>query len=278
MVYLNSLYVNGCSWTAGDEINCDPLFEKYLVSNNLKYSKDDKWTIVDSNDNFVCSVDKLWGEFNWPSKVGKNLNINNIINEAFGGGSNQRVMRMTIDFLLKYPKDELNNLLIIIGWTSSDRREIFLKDYETFEFFNPTHKFSNTLTYPDRLTKDNIDEFDIFQEKYIDLLHNDYESTLNYFQEIYLLSNLLENLKVKYLFFNSFADVGGAFFNNKTENKFNYYYDWYKNKNEILSQKTMLHFMYENNYPIAPYKHPMIETHQNWGDYLVNVLKERKII
>lgn len=274
---INTLYVNGCSWTAGNEIDCDPLFEKYLKSNNLKYLKE-KWSIVDLNDNYVCPPSDMWSKFNWATKVGENLCIKNIINEAYGGGSNQRIVRMTVDYVLKYPKDKINELLIIIGWTSSDRREIYIKNHKRFEFFNPTHKFSQTLTHPHGLTDDLIVEFNDFQEKYVDLLHDDYECSLKYFQQIYLLSNLLDNLKVKYLFFNSFADIGGAFLKNKDEFQLNHFYDWYMSKNEILSEKTLLHFMCENNYPEAPFRHPMIEAHQNWGDYLVNKLKERKII
>ena len=57
---IDTLYVNGCSWSAGDEIECDPLFEEYLKNNNLSFMKGNKRKIF-SNGNEHDLIDiKQW--------------------------------------------------------------------------------------------------------------------------------------------------------------------------------------------------------------------------
>jgi len=269
-----TLYVNGCSWTSGNEIECDIKFIEYLNNNNLKISKTNNWSIVNEKNVHVANISDLWNEFNWSGIISKKLNIQNLINESVGGGSNDRIFRMTYDFLLKYPKEKRNELLLIIGWTCSDRREIYLEQIDSWERFNPTYSFTETLDY----TKSNIDknykiELDNLHKDFIMLLHNDYECTHRYFQQVYYLSNLLENLNIKYVFFNSFSPYGGGLKNDIIKNKFINDVEWYDNNENIINQ-TMMEFVLKNEYPVAPFKHPMIDAHYNWAIFLMNYLQK----
>ena len=104
---INHLYTNGCSWTAGNGIEFDPILSHIPWSEKYNY------------------LNKL----NWPSKLARHLNIT-FTNEGMGAGSNKRIVRTTCNFLRNYPKKEYKNLLVVLGWTSVDRSEMYFKENE----------------------------------------------------------------------------------------------------------------------------------------------------
>jgi hypothetical protein len=277
---IDTLYINGCSWSAGDEIECDALFEEYLKKNNLSFMKGDKRKII-SNDNEhdLIDINKYYNLFNYGSVIVNKLKIQNYINDALGGGSNERIVRKTTQFLFNYPKDKLKDLLVIIGWTSFDRNEIFLKKYKRWERFNPNHEFIDTLEYPSEYTDLEIKFLNNYHEDYVLKIHSEYERITTLYQQKYLLSNLLDNLNVKYLFFDVFAFERGFLYNNPiNEIKYDNSFFWNDTHKNIISEITMNAFMKTNNYPIAPYLHPMIDGHKYWGEKIYEQLLDRNII
>jgi len=57
------------------------------------------------------------------SKLGKLLNVSDVINYAMGGASNDRIYRTTIQFI-NDNFDNLHEYFFLIGWTSGDRSEL----------------------------------------------------------------------------------------------------------------------------------------------------------
>ena len=277
---IETLYVNGCSWTAGDELDCDPNFNEILKDRKLKLSNKMKWQIVDENDNYVAPPTDIYNEINWGAHLKNKLNIPVYINNSLGGGSNDRIVRTTVDYVMSYPEDKRDELLIVIGWTGSDRKEVFFNRSKTWERFNPTFKFTQTYENNKKLTKFDIQNLDLCYENYVYYFNDYQESNSRYFQQIYLLSNLLDNLKIKYLFFDAFATKGGVYWCHVVEKikMFDKEIEWFDKKNTIYGEKTMRDFVEENNYPLAPYKHPLIEGHEKWAQHLIDIMKEKQIL
>lgn len=277
---IDTLYVNGCSWSAGDELECDPLFEKYLNSNNISFINDSKRKLIQNgNKTNIIDVSEYYNLFNYGSVIVDKLKIENYINQSVGGGSNERIVRKTTKFLFDYPKEKLKDLLVIIGWTSFDRNEIFLKKHKTWERFNPNYEFINTLEYPDKYTDFEINIFNKYHEDYVLKIHSEYERIISLYQQKYLLSNLLENLNVKYLFFDVFAFERGFLLDNPiNEIKYDDVFFWNDNHKNIISNINMWSFIKTHKFPTAPYQHPMVDGHKNWGEKIYNELVVREII
>jgi hypothetical protein len=91
---IKTLYANGDSWTFGQEL------------------KDD-------------NTDHLTYKFynTWPWHVAQELKIPQLVNEAQGGGSNDRIFRKTIDYIRNY-KGKPEELLVIVAWTTYERFEL----------------------------------------------------------------------------------------------------------------------------------------------------------
>lgn len=258
---IDTLYANGCSWTAGNGIEHDltlqhiPLVERY----------------------------SLLQQYAWPKRLGDLLQVNNVINDAEGAGSNNRMVRTTIDFLLKYPKDKYKTLFVVLGWTTVDRNEIYLEegDKKGWCKFNATQPVSShTAPYfrPD-FSKGFLYKIDDWQKEYIAEFQNIYMSFHNYFQQMYLMKNLLENLKIKYLFFNS---LNGYYKLNEIDVKteFKNYIKQTTSANILCTRdcdeslNVMDKFCKKNNIPISPCFHPMILGHQMWGLHLFKEIRE----
>jgi hypothetical protein len=277
---IDTIYANGCSWTAGDEIEKDPKFIEYLNQHELKY--DPKfWSIYDKHGVHKYHPPELWLKFNWPSQVAKQLNVNNVINDAVGGGSNYRLLRLTCDFILAYPPEKRENLLVIIGWTSPDRKEIHLRDKNSWERFNYTQPFSKTVEMVDRFEKAKLNIYDDYQKDHLAHIFSEFENITIYFQQLFLLSNLLENLKIKYLFFNALQypaytnpKLNEIFIPNELKNNVK----WYRNNNSIITDENMQTYVYNKKLPVAEMMHPMIDAHASWAEHLVKIMQDRKIV
>jgi hypothetical protein len=277
---IDIIYANGCSWTAGDEIEKDPKFIEYLNQLELKYDPE-FWTIYDKHGTHKYNPPDLWLKFHWPSQVAKQLNVNNVINNSVGGGSNYRLLRLTCDFILSYPPEKRENLLVIIGWTALDRKEIYLRDKNSWERFNYTQPFSKTLEMPDRFARDRLNVYDNYQKDYISYIFSEFENAKIYFQQLFLLSNLLENLKIKYLFFNAFQFPDYAHPNldeNFIPDELKNDVKWYKTNNSIINDETMQTYVYNKKLPVAEHMHPMIDAHASWAEHLVKIMQDRKIV
>ena len=96
-----------------------------MQNKTLLYTNGDSWTygegLKEEQHPFNEQSYKFYNT--WPWHVKEHYNIPQLINDGKGGGSNVRMYRRTIEFIQNYNND-LSKVVIIIGWTSSERQEI----------------------------------------------------------------------------------------------------------------------------------------------------------
>lgn len=93
------LYTNGCSWTYGGGLNLDKPEQKQERLNSV-----------------------------WPYHLGKLLNCEKVVNLAQGCGSNQRIFRTTLNWLMETPQEILSTTTAVIQWTEPSRFEIYMPE------------------------------------------------------------------------------------------------------------------------------------------------------
>lgn len=271
---IDTLYVNGCSWTMGDELETDPKLISLLKDKELHYADPTNplnFNLLDKNGNPAGIVRDYFNNFNWAGRVKEQLKIKNLINDAWGGASNSRIIRTTIDFILTLTEEQRQSTLVIIGWTDTGRDEILLQN--TWQYFNVTQPFSTTVNRFQILDDKFIKKVDKFQEEYIVDIYDDRVGVQKYFQGIYLLSNLLENLGIRYYFFSALPQwwtAGHLKLNHVVEDELPIYVEWYEKHRFIHPMSdNMFLFIANSQYPLGKYNHPLSEGHAAWADYLL---------
>ncbi len=244
------LYANGCSWTAGNGIDSDPAISHRSPADKAKEMVRKAWPAV--------LASKLGAEF---------------INESAGGGSNARMMRMTCDFVRKFPADQRDDLLVVLGWTSSERDEIHVSygKQRRWATFNGFQKFSTQWFGAENAFPRNVlHDLDKYHEFHIKYVLDEQVCVERYLREVWMMKNILENLGIKYLFFSS---IGGLIYPGSS------YDPWVMHPNEcsVLDDPRMVG-MYDgmsmqlycmiNQIPLSPCVHPMIEGHEKWATHL----------
>lgn len=228
------LYTNGCSWAVGAGINKDP-----GMLAPIKYA--------------------------WPQLLSDRLGCK-VINDAMGGGSNARILRTTCDFILNYPPSDYKNLTVIIGWTTCERDEIFIQHGGTraWYMFNAMQPF--TQCHLGEIDIDIRNDIAYYQRIYIMNMYNHQVNLAKYIQQKLLLSNLLENLGIEYIFFNSippsFDPVDMDEYTTKLD----------KIKNNKFIEFTFNEYLYNKNIKLSSCSHPPKEGHIVWADYLYDKL------
>jgi hypothetical protein len=280
---IKTLYTNGCSWTFGAELEQDAMFVDYLANQNMYLqdpSDDLNWNIVDNNGNIVSRLDYHYDKFNWPGYLKHTLNAKTLINHALGGGSNARILRTTLEYVMSLTSKQRATTLVVIGWTASERDEIYVK--KSWERWNLAQKFSGTVDRIKVTDQHFIDTMDKFQDNYLGLVYDDDERILNYFNGVYLLSNTLNNLGIKHLFFNALpAWWEGGESKSDCDPSITYpvQLGWHEKSNNILHfRDSMMHFVHRTNKPVGKYLHPLYDAHATWGNYLYEQLGQRNIL
>lgn len=268
---INLLYTNGCSWTAGNGIEQDPSLAHLPI--------EERW--------------KKFSTLSWPNLVADKLNVD-VINESLGATSNKRMVRTTVNFLKNY-KGDYSKLLVILGWTSVDRSEIYVEEdnqRKGWIMFNCSQPASSHGKFWLHDLSDNyVKKIDKWQKDYIIDIYSSYERFHQYFLEMFLMKHCLENYGIKYIFFNSLTWKNYDFSWSRTPN-FNPVIDFANDIKNLQcanllnlrdcdeSLNVMHKFCTKNNLPMAPDGHTMIEGHARWADHLyqeiLNVYTELK--
>lgn len=163
------------------------------------------------------------------------------LNNAKGGGSNQRIVRTTIDWLLEN-KDKWNEVLVLIGWTEFHRYEILNNRNWT--------QINRLDTPPEKMQKRVGSEN---WKSYISNFYNMWRMYNNYLDNILYLQLFLESNNIKYIFWDSigdFFDVSTIHYRNK-----------YKKKWDIINK---------NNWVTT-------REYQSWENYLRELEKEHDV-
>jgi hypothetical protein len=282
---IDTLYVNGCSWSSGNELEEDPKFVAYIETLGLrKQDASDffNWNLVDASGRLISTYDEHYNKFNWPGELQRILKIPNLVNHAIGASSNRRILRNTLEYVRSCTPRQLKKLLIVIGWTDSTRNELYVNN--SWQRFNLTQSFSSTYDYDSasQLSTEQLKQIDKMQELFTVCTDSEYMGVYDYFNSVYLLANTLSNLKVKYMFFNALPPwwtAGDLKTNFDVENLFVQEIKHHNEHNNIMHYKdSMFDFVNRNNYPVAKYLHPLCLAHTDWAKHLNNELKDRNIL
>ncbi|MFF3978114.1 DUF6071 family protein [Streptomyces sp. NPDC001828] len=94
------IYANGCSMTYGSELADDP-------------------------STGVCLDHEYRWRYSWPGQLRAMLDADGVYNDAMPSGSNDRIVRTTIDFVARWLQQGLSPraLMVTVGWTHPARRE-----------------------------------------------------------------------------------------------------------------------------------------------------------
>lgn len=266
MAQFKTLYVNGCSWTAGDGVEQDDIFKEMFPGASYSQVRNDHINISDYT----------WGKF-----LAEKLEIQNFINAATGGGSNDRIFRTTLKFISDLPEDSRCDTLVVIGWTSFERSEVYLGNdagsddgWHRMNFNQPFGTYHNTFS------KSRLKALNKYHELYVSEIYNDAAGFQKFACQVFSLKNVLENLGIKYLFFASLS--GGAFEPHMRSSDF---YDAIDGFLPMLQGPHILDlnfsysaFAHINNLPISGCIHPLIKTNKVWADHLIQQLKTRGTI
>jgi len=274
---IETLYVNGCSWTSGNELEIDEKYLKFIESLGLRFINEKGFDLFDGDGNCVCSASDYWNKFNWGFYLSQSLGSLNYINGSRGGSSNDRIVRTTVDFIMKLPEEKRKSLLVVIGWTISSRREFYIKELKDYERFNTHEIFSKSVPDIFKISEEQKKRYDLFHSLYLENFHDNTESINRYTNQVYLLANLLDNLGVNYLFFDAIDQSGGIIYYQKEED-FSDFLNWQRNNKRIISDLSMMNFNYLNGYKTGPGLHPLSEGHEAWAKFLFEKIKNRLIV
>lgn len=108
------LYANGCSFTAGAELEHE---DPELLKSMIPADRFDPHS----------AVRKYRRAMAWPSRLGSLVGAEKVINEGRSGGSNARIVRLTVNFVGQYLTDggQPRDLLVCTGFTNLSRHERF---------------------------------------------------------------------------------------------------------------------------------------------------------
>jgi len=234
------LFANGCSMTYGSELADDI--------------------------NQVC-VDDAFRQANaWPGRLQKALGHAAAINWAVPSGSNDRIVRTTIQWVLGEHLQKGNSpdeLLVVVGWSGPMRREFYVD--RQWRQVVPYHDHENPSLQ--RLV-----------EVYREVAWADFESSIRFLTEVLSLQSFLQVYAVPYLFFDAispiqetlcFAGDDGLPYANAIDRKRYFGFD---DINGCMADAVA------DAVPKWNGKHPSAEGHAWWSERLREYIETRQIV
>lgn len=82
----------------------------------------------------------------WPYHLGKLLNADEVVQLAMGCGSNQRIVRTTLEWMVAQSPERLRDTVAVIQWTEPSR----------YEYYDPIDYDNSLENIPDRWARVNI--------------------------------------------------------------------------------------------------------------------------
>ena len=167
------LFANGCSWTWGGGLEpCFNTEEERLA---------------------LC----------WPHHLKEKLGYSEVVNLGLGGGSNQRIIRTTLEWLQTRGPQELSETVAIIQLTESSRFEYYQPEIDEWARCKVDQCIQNTESESKAVQRTNH-RLETFTE---------IEGTFSILTTIFALTKMFEIFGVKKYFFWSLHGVNFEFFN-----------------------------------------------------------------
>jgi len=255
---ITRLYVNGCSWANGDGT-------------------------------------ATWGgkvrDHCWPTVLARKLNIPHV-NQAAGGGSNARMYRMTIDYVLSLPPEERKNLLVIIGWSTIERGEIYVEGFERkaanpddrWFRFNAQQPFSMYSGFYSgsgySMTEEKARQLDKYHQMFVAEVYEFYSAMDTFLKQVVMLKSFLRTHGVKFLFFSALPNLESLAVYKKGEYKpaLAHMLPELIDTSIMNLNESCMKWVYDNKLELTKCIHPTPSTHVAWADHMVQELKARGIL
>lgn len=171
---MKTLLTNGCSWTWGGGL--DLKYNEYHLKHHIT----------------------------WPAHLKNLMGFDKCVNLAMGNGSNQRIFRTTLDWILKQDKETLENTTAVIQFT----------EWARCEFYVPmtSHKYENT---PEQWALCNINHAFLNgsgvglqkEREYRYKTYTDIEGFYTYLSHCAAMANLFDTYNIKYYYWNFVAPM-----------------------------------------------------------------------
>jgi hypothetical protein len=177
---MKTLLTNGCSWTWGGGINHS--------------SEQDRLETV------------------WPHHLMNLLEFDNNINLSMGCGSNQRIVRTTLDWILQQSRETLDNTTAVIQWTEPSRHEYYSKSTEpdrhsNWDWENESGNWSlvkiGGCMYPPGVKNWHIDDEEIKRSQIRFRTYSDIEGLYSFVFQFTTLAHIFETYNIKYYYWNA---------------------------------------------------------------------------
>jgi len=239
----------------------------------LKDFRLDYDVILVNGDSYSEGLYNVYGYF-----LGKTLNVP-VVNIAYRGSNNQRIIRSTIEELEKI-KCQYENPLVLIGWS-------FIRRIEVWYYGNNSKVLFQT---PDR--NKIIEEH--FQPKLVtlDVLMNENEATLeqkclinedlfvhkqlvDFYTNLYMFGHTLESMGMKYFFFSAAKNTElptncFPYIDNLNQVK------WCQQNKKMykLHDFCIMDWAKENDKDCKPTGHLSTDGHKKFAAFLIDIIKE----
>jgi|TARA_Y100000310_G_C20615108_1_gene780208 hypothetical protein len=185
----------------------------------------------------------------WPVLL-RNYYGSKLVNESLEGGSNNRIIRKTIEFVENF-EDGYENLFVVIGWTSNQRWEFYDGD-----------KWQQIGAHDTQLDK-----------MFLKYFYDENMSIYNFELQVLLLGSYLKNKKIKFLFFHGFDTYDG--FENVNEfTEKEYYYSEKSFKDIIADEPWCSPDGFRDTTLKGDDTHPNNKGHKIWSEILIKYIEE----
>lgn len=232
------LYANGCSMTFGAE----------LVPHNLEHEpKHIEYREYHS----------------WPGQLGEIIGATKVVNEAIGGGSNDRIVRTALDYFSSLSDDEVSEYYVVIGWSGAIRTEFSPVNNTGQVQYIPYHINPRYDSIKQSFPK-KVKDFVLLYERYACCEEHAYIKSNHL---IIGLQNYLIMRGIRYLFFDALHHNGDIRQDTSMvdQRRFIDFTNPYSN---------MYRWIVENRYPQKPEGHPSETGHRAWAEYLHRYMQE----
>ena len=264
------LYANGCSLTWGDDLteilNVQSGFgtnEEYQARlKELESVRPGKQILYKNFEVTLGEDDDYRIRNSWPGILSNLIGCEGH-NDAVPGGSNQRIMRTSLDWIADN-KDK--DLFVVIGWTGLTRIELWNQKNRVHK----QHLLNFSLNYSNEDKK--------FYEKYWRETYNDYERVDNFIHQLIMFQGFLQINNIPFVFFDALPTVNNAeldmaafdHLDNLIDKK---RYFQYNTINGCFYTWTIM-----NKYKQGPRKHPLEEAHKDWAKILYEYITENNLL
>ena len=193
-----TLLANGDSWTYGSEL-IDPKFNLTDPIARMRKTYD--------SDNDHYRIPNIW-----PTHLGELLGVDNVVNISFNSRSNDSIYDSTTSWIIENyiaKGESTDGLTAVIGWTSLERKNIFIDDDKGPLLITMWPNFANSDIYNEQSAKDVFKNYVVYQ-----FIEQEYIK--RFVEQNYNLKLFFEKYDIEYYVFNAFfhttQHAGAAFF------------------------------------------------------------------